>query len=715
LSIDADGNVTVAPNTPSGTYTLTYEICEAGATPANCTTATVTIVIANPIVANNDTLPRTGGNVLANDTVNGEVATAANTNVTPATNGPLSIDADGNVTVAPNTPSGTYTLTYEICEAGATPANCTTAIVTIVIANPIVAGNDTLPRTGGNVLANDTVNGQVATAANTNVTPATNGPLSIDADGNVTVAPNTPSGTYTLTYEICEAGATPANCTTAIVTIVIANPIVAGNDTLPRTGGNVLANDSVNGQVATAANTNVTPATNGPLSIDADGNVTVAPNTPSGTYTLTYEICEAGATPANCTTAVATVVINNPTIVANNDTLPRTGGNVLGNDTLNGQPVPPGMIAVTPATNGPLSIDSAGNVTVAPNAPSGTYTIVYQLCEVGAVPANCTTAMVTIVIFNPIVADNNVFPATGGNVTDNDTLNGQRVTAATTDVTPVTDGPLSIDAEGNLTVAPNTAAGTYTIRYQICETGAVPANCTTATATVVVPESPKISIIKTAVFNDENGDGFAQAGETITYRFEVTNSGNVVLNNVVVTDNLPGLILTGAPIAVLNINETNTTAYQGVYALKQSDINLGSVSNQAQVRGTTPLGVVVTDLSDDSSMVDDRPTVLGVNGCQIEVFNAVIPNGAGDNKIFRIRGLECYQDNRVEIYNRWGVLVFERNSYNNDDRAFRGISEGRVTVKQSEELPEGTYYYILKYKDSAGNNFEKAGYLYINR
>jgi hypothetical protein len=69
----------------------------------------------------------------------------------------------------------------------------------------------------------------------------------------------------------------------------------------------------------------------------------------------------------------------------------------------------------------------------------------------------------------------------------------------------------------------------------------------------------------------------------------------------------------------------------------------------------------------------------------------------------------------VEIYNRWGVLVFERNGYNNDDRAFRGISEGRVTVKQSEELPEGTYYYILKYKDSAGNNFEKAGYLYINR
>jgi hypothetical protein len=47
-----------------------------------------------------------------------------------------------------------------------------------------------------------------------------------------------------------------------------------------------------------------------------------------------------------------------------------------------------------------------------------------------------------------------------------------------------------------------------------------------------------------------------------------------------------------------------------------------------------------------------------------------------------------------------GSLVFERTGYNNDDRAFRGVSEGRVTVKQAEELPEGTYYYILRYKDN---------------
>jgi gliding motility-associated-like protein len=182
-----------------------------------------------------------------------------------------------------------------------------------------------------------------------------------------------------------------------------------------------------------------------------------------------------------------------------------------------------------------------------------------------------------------------------------------------------------------------------------------------------------------------------------------------------VTDVLPGLILSGDPILLLQIGETNNTAYQGIYRLTQNDINLGSVSNQAEVTGTTPQGIIARDLSDNSSSIDDRPTVVAFKACVIEVFNAVSPNGDGNNDVFRIRGLECYADNTVEIYNRWGVLVFERSGYNNDDRAFRGISEGRVTIKQSEELPVGVYYYILRYKDSTATTFKKAGYLYINR
>ena len=224
----------------------------------------------------------------------------------------------------------------------------------------------------------------------------------------------------------------------------------------------------------------------------------------------------------------------------------------------------------------------------------------------------------------------------------------------------------------------------------------------------------KIAIVKTAHFNDEHADGFAVIGETISYSFVVTNTGNVPLTNVTITDALPGIVLTGGPIA-LGVGETNSIAFSGTYALTKADLVLASVTNQATAFGTSPLGYVVKDLSDNTTNLNDKPTVLPIAGCAIEVFNAVSPNGDGENDVFYIRGLECYPDNTVEIYNRWGVLVFERSGYNNADRAFKGISEGRVTIKQSEELPAGTYFYIFKYKDTDLNAHEKAGYLYLNR
>ncbi|RXM41522.1 hypothetical protein BOW57_20785, partial [Flavobacterium sp. YO64] len=75
---------------------------------------------------------------------------------------------------------------------------------------------------------------------------------------------------------------------------------------------------------------------------------------------------------------------------------------------------------------------------------------------------------------------------TVGTVTSNDTLNGAAVTASNTDVTPIRTGPLSIDSEGVLTLDANTVSGSYSITYQLCEVGANPSNCDTATATVVV-------------------------------------------------------------------------------------------------------------------------------------------------------------------------------------------------------------------------------------
>jgi gliding motility-associated-like protein len=299
----------------------------------------------------------------------------------------------------------------------------------------------------------------------------------------------------------------------------------------------------------------------------------------------------------------------------------------------------------------------------------------------------------------------------------NDTVNGLPVVIGAAPgqvtLTSTPNGPLTMNPDGTISVTANTPAGTYPISYTICEVNN-PSNCSTVTATVTVTEKPSITIVMTAHFNDDHKDGFAVIGETITYSFTVTNSGNVPLTNVIITDPLTGIVLSGGPIS-LGIGQINSIAFTGIYSLTKEDLLLGMVTNQATAFGTSPLNNIVKDLSDSSSSLNNNPTVIPIDGCKIEVFNAVSPNGDGDNDVFYIRGLECYTDNTVEIYNRWGVLVFERSGYNNSDRAFKGFSEGRVTVNKSEELPVGTYFYILKYKDNASNAFEKAGYLYLNR
>ncbi|MFV2039148.1 MAG: DUF11 domain-containing protein [Acidimicrobiales bacterium] len=73
----------------------------------------------------------------------------------------------------------------------------------------------------------------------------------------------------------------------------------------------------------------------------------------------------------------------------------------------------------------------------------------------------------------------------------------------------------------------------------------------TDTHTEPLPQIPGLTIVKSGAFQDESGDGFADAGETITYTFEVENIGNVTLTDVDVTDTVGGVTLSGGPIATM--------------------------------------------------------------------------------------------------------------------------------------------------------------------
>ena len=100
--------------------------------------------------------------------------------------------------------------------------------------------------------------------------------------------------------------------------------------------------------------------------------------------------------------------------------------------------------------------------------------------------------------------------------------------------------------------------------------------------------------------------------------------------------------------------------------------------------------------------------------CLPEIYNAISPNGDGLNDTFTIGGIDCYPNNNLRIYNRYGVLVYEKQGYDNVTNPFEGFSDGRATLKRGDKLPTGTYFYTLEYNDDNKNKVEKAGYLYIN-
>ncbi|GGG38166.1 hypothetical protein GCM10011344_43760 [Dokdonia pacifica] len=131
-----------------------------------------------------------------------------------------------------------------------------------------------------------------------------------------------------------------------------------------------------------------------------------------------------------------------------------------------------------------------------------------------------------------------------------------------------------------------------------------------------IPATPALELVKTSAYVDSNGDGIVSPGDIIVYTFVVTNTGNVTVTSIDVTDsnltpNLVGTISSLAP----GQNETLTANY----FINQDDINAGEVINEAVARGDDPNGNPVSDNSDsgnpaDDTGADDDDTVTPLTG-----------------------------------------------------------------------------------------------------
>ena len=167
---------------------------------------------------------------------------------------------------------------------------------------------------------------------------------------------------------------------------------------------------------------------------------------------------------------------------------------MLSNDTLNGDAVTPGGHPTDLGTGDTELAQPVGQRRRRRRGTAaGSYTLDYQICE-NLNPTNCDSATVTVTVtataIDAVDDSGTANGYTGGTaVTDvlsNDTLNGDAVIPGEVTLTDLGTGDTELSLSGSdVLVASGTAAGSYSLDYQICE-NLNPTNCDSATVTVTV-------------------------------------------------------------------------------------------------------------------------------------------------------------------------------------------------------------------------------------
>ncbi|HQZ12725.1 MAG TPA: SdrD B-like domain-containing protein [Devosia sp.] len=128
----------------------------------------------------------------------------------------------------------------------------------------------------------------------------------------------------------------------------------------------------------------------------------------------------------------------------------------------------------------------------------------------------------------------------------------------------------------------------------------------------VLEARPGLAIEKTASF--ENGGGHAKPGDLITYRFHVTNTGNIALDSVAPREldlTFGGQPATGSLSAITPAPTTlglgESADFTATYALTQDDLNNSSGITDAVANTADAVGIYISPIDDDTLPVFADP------------------------------------------------------------------------------------------------------------
>jgi gliding motility-associated-like protein len=90
--------------------------------------------------------------------------------------------------------------------------------------------------------------------------------------------------------------------------------------------------------------------------------------------------------------------------------------------------------------------------------------------------------------------------------------------------------------------------------------------------------------------------------------------------------------------------------------------------------------------------------VISVEECGIIIPTAFTPDNDLTNDTWTLQNIDqIFPKNRVSIYNRWGNLLYQSNTGQYESKPWDG-------KYNEQELPVGTYYFIIEYNDNITSN-----------
>ncbi len=233
--------------------------------------------------------------------------------------------------------------------------------------------------------------------------------------------------------------------------------------------------------------------------------------------------------------------------------------------------------------------------------------------------------------------------------------------------------------------------------------------------TLTIPNTIPLNFVLKFVV-DDNGTGVGTIAETN----ELNNSAT---QNITLWISPTFNIL--QPLSLCQLNPSGTvfdfSAYENSIKTNPTDIvsfheslldaqnNINPITNSINyISTTTPKQIFVR--IKNANCVSFSSFLLITKNCSSTILNAVTPNGDGQNDTFFINR-DIYPNFELDIYNRWGYLVWKGDNTQND---WDGTSNQGLVIF-GNQLPDGTYFYILKPNNNSKYPESIASYLYLSR